>query len=159
MIVVADSSPLVALTNIGPIDILPSLFGQIPPQILAELRAPRRPQSVRDLLASSPPWLRERSPRLVQSIQGLHGGEIAAISLAEELDADLLLIDEKLGRQVAARRKIRFAGTVGVLELAADRGRLDLQDAFARLKNTDFWISLALLDRRLELYISRKRPV
>jgi predicted nucleic acid-binding protein len=45
MIVVADSSPLVALTNIGYIDVLPRLFGQviIPPEISAELSQPRRP--------------------------------------------------------------------------------------------------------------------
>jgi predicted nucleic acid-binding protein len=45
MIVVADSSPLVALINIGQIKVLPKLFGQviIPPEISAELRQSNRP--------------------------------------------------------------------------------------------------------------------
>jgi hypothetical protein len=46
-----------------------------------------------------------------------------------------------------------------VLELAADQRLLDLQDAFSRLKNTDFWISPQLLDERLRLQLARRRKV
>lgn len=158
MIVVADSSPLVALTNISHIDVLPKLFGQviIPPEISAELRQHSRPQAVRDFIALPRDWLLERAPAVIQSIPSLHAGELAAISLAQELKADLLLIDEMRGRQAAGNLRIPFTGTIGVLELAADRGLIDLQDAFGRLKNTDFWISPQLLDERLKLYLARK---
>ena len=158
MIVVADSSPLVALVNIGHIDVLPGLFGQvfIPPQISAELIQSKRPQRVRDFIASGPNWLRELVPLAFQPIAFLHAGEVAAISLAEQLRADLLLIDEVRGRRIAAERRIPFAGTIGVLELAADQDLLDLRQAFESLKKTDFWVSRALLDERLKLYISRK---
>jgi hypothetical protein len=46
-----------------------------------------------------------------------------------------------------------------VLELAAEQRLLDLEDAFARLKKTDFWISPQLLDERLKLQLARKRQV
>jgi len=72
------------------------------------------------------------------------------------LKADLLLIDEARGRKAAADRHIPFAGMVGVLELAADQGLLDLQDAFARVKKTDFWIAHDLLDDRLRQHAARK---
>lgn len=159
MIVVADSSPLVALTNIGHIEVLPKLFRQviIPPEISAELRQHSRPQAVRDFIASPPDWLLERAPAAIQPIPNLHAGELAAISLAQELKADLLLIDEVRGRRAAGDLRIPFTGTVGVLELAADHGLIDLQNAFGRLKNTDFWISHPLLDERLNLYLARKR--
>jgi predicted nucleic acid-binding protein len=87
----------------------------------------------------------------------LHPGEVAAISLALELHADLLLIDEVLGRKAAAARSIRFTGTIGILELAADKGLIDLKEAFERVKKTDFWISHELLDTRLRLYLDRKK--
>lgn len=119
MIVVADSSPLIALINIGHIDVLPSLFGQviIPPQISVELNVPRRAQAVRDLITMRPKWLVERVPARLQQIPMLHPGEVAAICLAQELKADLLLIDEVRGRRAAANLSIAFTGTVGVLEL------------------------------------------
>ena len=158
MIVVADSSPLIALINIGHIDVLPRLFGQviIPPEISAELNVPTRPQAVRNFIGARPNWLLERVPTRVEPIPMLHPGEVAAIRLAQELKADLLLIDEVRGRKAAADLNIAFTGTVGVLELAADRGLLELQDAFARLKSTDFWISPQLLDERLKLYERRR---
>jgi predicted nucleic acid-binding protein len=157
MLVVADSSPLILLVNIGHIDLLPTLFGEVivPPEVSAELHQSNRPRAVRDFVASRPAWLVERVPAAIQPIPALHAGEVAAISLAQELKADLLLIDDARWRKAAADRHIPFTGTIGVLEFAADRGLLDLQDAFARVKKTDFWISHELLDERLRLYLNR----
>lgn len=158
MLVVADSSPLIVLINIGHIDVLPSLFGQvvIPPEVSAELNQAKRPDAVRRLMVARPVWLLERAASQIESIPSLHVGESAAISLAQELKADLLLIDEVDGRKAAAVRHIPFTGTIGVLESAADRGLLDLQEAFSRIKKTDFWISHELLDERLKRYVGKK---
>lgn len=160
MLVIADSSPLIVLINIDHVDVLPRLFGQviIPPEVSAELHHPKRPQAVRDFIAARPAWLLERAPAAIEPIPGLHAGELAAISLARELKADLLLIDEVCGRKAAVDRHIPITGTIGVLELAADRGMLDLQDAFARVKKTDFWITHELLDERLRLYPGGSGP-
>ena len=69
MIVVADSSPLIVLVNIGHIRVLPDLFGEvvIPPQIAAELADARRPQAVQDFICSKPAWLRVQAPASVES--------------------------------------------------------------------------------------------
>ena len=82
-------------------------------------------------------------------IDGLHDGERAAISLACELKADLLLMDEADGRAAALARHLQITGTIGLLQRAAERGLLDLADAFDRIKQTDFWISPRLLDAEL----------
>lgn len=158
MLVVADSSPLIVLINIAHIEILSTLFARvvIPPQVDAELRRPNRPQAVRDFANAAPTWLQVQMPAATELIPGLHAGELAAIGLAQELKADLLLIDEISGRKVAAERGIALTGTIGVLELAADRGLVELSDAFERIKKTDFWISNALLDERLKLHLARK---
>lgn len=160
MIVVADSSPFIVLISIGHINVLPKLFGQVvvPTEVSAELLQSNRPQAVRDFMASCPSWLLERVPAAIKEIPALHAGELAAISLAQELKADLLLIDEAHGRKAAADRHIPVSGTIGVIELAAEQGLLDLHDAFARVKQTDFWISHQLLDERLQLYSARRRP-
>ncbi len=159
MLVVADSSPMIVLVLIGHIKVLPKLFGQvvIPPEVSAELLRSNRPQAVYDFMASHPAWLIERAPSVIEPIPSLHAGEIAAISLARELKADLLLIDEVHGRKAAAERHIPFTGTIGVLELAADEGLLNLKDAFTLVKKTDFWISNELLDERLKIYLANRK--
>jgi predicted nucleic acid-binding protein len=68
----------------------------------------------------------------------LDPGEQEAILLAEELRADLLLMDDQEGRQEAERRALRVTGTLGVLERAAERGLLDLPAVLARLQATNF---------------------
>jgi predicted nucleic acid-binding protein len=88
MLVVADSSPLVVLTKIELIAVLPQLFGEvvIPPEVAEELRHPKFPERVRDLATRPPPWLLERSAARVEPIPLLQPGELAAISLAQDLD-------------------------------------------------------------------------
>jgi predicted nucleic acid-binding protein len=159
MIVVADASPLIVLTKIEHIQVLPALYEQvvIPPEVFNELLSTNRPQEVRNFFTSKPAWLKTQMPKSQQSIPLLHAGETAAIHLAIELRADLLLIDEIRGRAAARKRNLEIAGTVGVLEIAANRGLLDLADAFKRVKQTDFWISHDLLDRRLQEHLKRKR--
>lgn len=158
MIVVADASPLILLANIGFTNILPDLYGRviIPTCVAAELRSARRSQVVQDLMRAHPAWLVEQTPTNKQKIPHLHAGETEAIQLAEELQADVLLIDERQGREVALSRNLRITGTIGILELAADRKLLDLKEAFNRVKQTDFWISHDLLDRRLQLHLTRR---
>jgi predicted nucleic acid-binding protein len=111
MLVVADSSPLIVLINIGHIEILPRLFGTvlIPPAISSELRNEKRPKAIRSFIENPPAWLIEQSPRTNEEIPLLDPGEVAAINLALEIRADLLLIDESMGRKAAiARSDSRF---------------------------------------------------
>ena len=56
MLVVADGSTPIVLINIGHIDVLLGLFGQvvIPQEVSAELWQSNRPQAVRDFIASRP---------------------------------------------------------------------------------------------------------
>lgn len=159
MIAVADSSPFVVLVSIGHIDVLAALFSDvfIPPEVEAELASPRRPDAVRAFIAEPPSWLRVQHPVSLEPIEGLHAGEAAAISLARELGADLVIIDERLGRRAATERGLRPVGTIGVLEVAAGRGLIDLADAFRMVKITDFWVSPAFLDERLALFQTRKQ--
>jgi predicted nucleic acid-binding protein len=154
MIVIADSSPLIVLVNIGHIEILPRLFKSvvIPPAVAAEIAAPHRPQTVKDFANAKPSWLSVQTPMIVHQFPLLHQGECEAISLAMELHADLLLIDERRAYREAAGRNINAVGTIRVLERAAAEGMLNLRDAFLRLRQTDFWITDKFLAERLRLF-------
>jgi predicted nucleic acid-binding protein len=135
MLVVADSSPLNVLICIGHAEILHQLFHNIiiPSEVARELSRPRTPVIVRNFIASSPHWLTVCEPKTVEPIAQLHAGELAAISLANELAADFLLIDDKAGRRAALQRNLRIIGTIGVLEQAAVRELLDFPSAMQQL--------------------------
>jgi predicted nucleic acid-binding protein len=156
MVVVADASPLIALHHLSHLNILPTLFGEIllPPEVIAELRDILAPDA-HGLLNNPPPWMIVKAPSSVEPLR-LDPGEAAAICLAMEIHADLLIIDEKKGRRLARSRNLPIIGTVGILELAAYRNLLDLEDEFLRLKESGFWVSDALLNLRLDIHRKNK---
>jgi predicted nucleic acid-binding protein len=76
-------------------------------------------------------------------------GECDAILLAQELGADVLIIDELRGRREAGRRHLHFTGTIGVLRAAAREGLLDFKSAIDQLRQTTFYIAQDVLDQLL----------
>lgn len=125
MLVVADSSPLIYLSRVGVLDILAITFGEVivPRQVWDEVVTARPgAPGVQALLAAT--WLHLDERKLAEEDLGLDPGETAAILLAEQLGADLLLIDERAGRSVAAARGIEIRGTLGVLVQAREAGSL-----------------------------------
>lgn len=148
MLVIADSSPFVALIKIEQIQVLQKLFGAvvIPPAVADELASPKRPQPVRDFITRPPVWLSIRKPSSVESIPKLDLGEREAISLARELKADLLLIDENDGVAAAVARQVPVTRTTALLRDAANRGLIDLKQTFERLKATNFRVKAEVLE-------------
>ena len=82
----------------------------------------------------------------------LDRGEAEAIALAAELQADLLLMDERLGRTEAARFGLRVIGVLGVLIEAKGRGRLQrIEPILDELRHdAGFRVSQALRARVLQ---------
>jgi predicted nucleic acid-binding protein len=97
-----------------------------------------------------PAWLdvREMSaPEFDQaSAEGLDEGETAAIALAISLDAEMLLMDDRKAVIAARAKGLRVTGTLGILDLAAERGLVNFAQAVGRLRRTTFRIPDALLN-------------
>lgn len=152
-IVVADTGPLRYLILIGQIDVLPRLFAAIavPITVAGELRHPGAPVGVRAWAASPPPWLTVHDDSVeLDSLRQLDSGERAAVALARELGAGLLLMDDRAGALAARAHGFRVTGTIGVLIDAARQGLLQLDIAFAALRATNFRFPPALFDTLLE---------
>ena len=79
-------------------------------------------------------------------------GETAAITLAFELHADLLLMDERRGVKAARIKGIEVIGTLGVLSRAGQLGIINLAEAFHRIKQTTFRYPQDVMDRFLDEY-------
>lgn len=159
MIVLSDTSPINYLFLIGRIDVLPALFGpvMIPTAVLTELCHSGTPEMVRQWINQPPSWLLIRDPSQVDSQIPLGHGEAAAITLAVEMDATLLLMDDRRGRVEAEARGISVAGTLSVLEAAAQRDSLDLPAALAKLRQTNFHIADRIIQRVLKTDADRKK--
>jgi len=159
--VVSDTSPIRYIVAIGEAELLPRLFSTliIPYAVFQELNHPHTPGIVRRLMASAPSWLDVRQIKgipIPAALAHLDAGEQEAIILAEQMQADLLLIDEKKGRYSAIERGLPVIGTLGVLELAARRYPLDLAGLFDTLLRTNFKVSPSLLAAVLKRHENRE---
>ena len=151
MVVVADASPLIYLSRVGVLDLLSVLFGEVvvPRAVWAEVVDQRPSAPGLDALKSAR-WIRVIDSELPTTDLGLDPGETAAILLAEGLHAELLLIDERMGRRVAEARGLVVRGTLGVLVQARRTGALTaLRPVLEQLVGDGFRISPALLREAL----------
>jgi predicted nucleic acid-binding protein len=154
MIVVADTSPINYLILIQEIDILPKMYGSVvvPQTVRDELVRLSAPQLVRSWVDHLPVWLEVRSPLALpdSSLAKLDAGERDAITLAAELQADQLIVDDREGRREAERRGIPAIGTLGVLREAAALKLLDIRVAVERLQGTSFYVAPEVLAKLLK---------
>jgi predicted nucleic acid-binding protein len=140
MIVVSDTSPLNYLLLVNQIDLLPRLYGKviIPNAVYAELLSPGAPQVVTEWVLSLPGWVEVHTASTLDLTLHLGAGESEAITLALALKADVLLMDERKGRREAVARGLAVTGTLNILDAAAERGMIDLQEIISRLMQTSF---------------------
>lgn len=119
MIVVSDTSALIALCAIGKLDLLRELYREVlvPTAVVVEVVAGGTARNnTNEILSAS--WIspREVDPRAIAEFRPQLGeGEAAAIALACSLPADIILIDERLGRRVAEDQGLRVVGVLGIL--------------------------------------------
>jgi predicted nucleic acid-binding protein len=107
-----------------------------------EMAAPNTPEIVRRWAAGAPQWLEILEPQHIEAIpslgkQGVRGdGDRAVISLARELGAHVLVMDDLKARREAKRRGIESDWTLQLRDEAAERGIIDdLSGMFERLES------------------------
>lgn len=152
MIVIADSSALIALSICESLPILDALFGKVlvPQAVYDEVCIAGKAES--QILSA---YLQDKisnigNDRAIEKSHGLGKGELAAMSLYKQLSADLLLIDDAAARKVAYINNLEVMGSLGVLLLAKQNGLIPLVRPFVdRLRSSDIFISENLLQKLL----------
>ena len=117
--VVSNVSPLIALQQIGHLQLLEQLFDTvlIPPAVACKVTP----------TVALPAWIEQHGlaqpvgPRILGALLG--PGESEAISLALEIGAQLVMLDDRPARRLAQALHLPVIGTLGIL-LAAKRRQL-----------------------------------
>lgn len=145
MVAAANSTPLIALSKIGLFELLKEYFDEviIPNEVYEEV-VTRGGDLFGAREVSTSKWVKviDVGNRLAVDSLSVHlgKGEAEAIVLAKEKNV-LLIIDDKDGRAMAENLKVPVTGTVGLLMLAAEEGRIDLKTALDELIASGFRLS------------------
>lgn len=131
MIIVSNTSPITSLAAIQRLDLLQQLYGTviIPEAVYRELTEVELPVpgtlEVQTLDWIEVKQLADNSQISTMFQQPLDPGESEAIALAIELDAELLLIDERRGRTEAERLGVTITGLLGILAEAKKQSLIE----------------------------------
>lgn len=113
-------------------------FVVIPQAVHDEMQRADTPVEIREWIDNRPNWLEVRpSPSFDLNLK-LGVGEREAITLALELKAEAILLDDIKARIEAQNKGLVVIGTLAILATAAHRGLVDLPAAIARLQQTNF---------------------
>ncbi|MBL8091507.1 MAG: DUF3368 domain-containing protein [Anaerolineales bacterium] len=154
MLIIADSSALIAIATCDGLDLLLQVYEEIkiPEAVYAEIVAPEK--SYADALGA---FLVGRVVK-VQPVQskfistGLGRGEIEAMSLYNQISADILLIDDQKARSIAEQNEITCIGVLGFLVIAKQKGVIKkIKPYIQRLEDSPIYYGDELLKRVLQI--------
>jgi predicted nucleic acid-binding protein len=144
--VIADTSCLIALTNINALDLLKNLYTEVivSDEIALEYGEPL------------PPWIKIETVKNLKYLQILENlldrGEASAIAIALDLEHVLLILDDLKARKIAEKLGFKITGTLGILIKARKSGLItQIKPYLEQLKTIGFRISNTIEDELLRL--------
>lgn len=155
MIIVADSSALVALATCGSLWVLKELCHEVkvPQAVFDEVVVPNKPQAqtLRIYLEDKVEQV-DLKTVIIKDANELGKGELEAMALAMNLSANRLLIDDAKAKKVALSNQIKVIGSLGILLLAKQQNLLDeLKPLIDSISHSDIYMSKRLITDVLSL--------
>lgn len=150
--VVVNTTPLIALSHVGQLDILKKLYGKvtIPEAVYNELSV--KAESVcKKAVDSSLDWIRvdkikNQMAKTMYKTQ-LHDGEVEVMILAKEVAADVVIIDDANAKKHAKYLGLPVTGTLGVLIKAKQKGYInELRPILQRMVESGIYLSQSLIE-------------
>src|SRR5690554_901521 len=123
--IVSNTTPIISLLKIGELTMLKDLYQRIivPEEVFNEIENGKNKSYYINLLEID--WIEIKEIKYKKSLSyflDLDKGEAETIILANEINADLVIIDETLGRFHAKKANLKITGTLGVLLKAKKDG-------------------------------------
>ena len=140
--VVVNATPIIVLSNIKRLNILRELYGSIvvPEAVAAEVSVKNPGFFAQHKWINVKPIENVMAYRAFTSV--LHAGEVEVMILAEQLQADLVILDDGLARRHAKYIHLNLTGTIGVLLKAKQEGIIEnLKNVLNELLEQGFYLS------------------
>lgn len=154
-VIVADSSPLIALALIAQLDLLQKLYAEtiIPPAVWEETTIYGSGMPGADAI-SNINWFRMETPEpsILKPLSILvDRGESEVISIALNRKDATVLLDDSRARRVAERMNIKRIGTAGLLRKTKKFGLISrIRPCFEMLHSNGIYINQKLIDAILD---------
>lgn len=151
--IISNASPLIALSNIGQLELLKKLFQKIiiPKAVYQEVVDEGKDRSgTAEVKKAVNKWIEVKEVKNSDEVKTLRAlldyGEAEVVVLAQEIKADLLILDNREPRVFAKHLGFNLIGTIGVLMLAYEKEFLKnpIEKIF-ELREKGFYISDRLL--------------
>jgi predicted nucleic acid-binding protein len=154
-IVISNASPLIALSRINRLPILKLLWKEIVihEAVYREVVVDGEGKTGADTISTAcKDWIKVVPVTNIQEVETLKAvldeGEAEVIALGQELEAKLLLLDNREPRLFASAANLSLIGTVGIIKLAWRKGLIEEPlIELQKLKLNGFWITDSLIAR------------
>ena len=150
MIVVSNTTPILSLYKIGQLGLLQGLFNQVivPLAVHKEISVLGKGKQGDGILDITN-YIHVKGIQNVLAANLLRSqldyGEAEAIVLAQELMADVLILDEKKARKIAQANSQQVIGTIGILQAAKNKGLIsNIKTHLDALISNNIWIDQKL---------------
>lgn len=147
--VVSNTTPIISLLKIDKLEIFKNLYDEImiPEEVFNEIEAGKHKEFYVDLTKIK--WIKIKKIKDNDALSyflDLDKGEAEAIVLAKEQKADLIILDESLGRFHAKHTGLKVTGTIGLLLKAKQLGLIpEIKPLLLELKSKNVWFGANFL--------------
>ena len=152
---ISNTTPILSLLKINKLNLLRELYGKItiPKAVFQEIENGKEKPYYQNL--SLLDWIEIEDIANKESrtyFFDLDDGEAEVLILANEQNADLVILDEVMGRMYAKRLKLNLTGTIGILLKAKEKGLIkSLRKLLNELKEKGTWLNPQLISKAIEL--------
>lgn len=152
--VISNTSPLIGLFGIKRLSLLRDLYTEVWIPRKVENEFIRKDPIVHREALKNAPWIKTVDLTDLETAAvyvELDDGEAESLALANEHDARLVLLDEKVGRRTAEEIGLTVKGTVGILIEAKAEGLIDvIKPLLIRLQDNGMHLSESLINNALQ---------
>jgi len=153
--IISNTTPIISLLKVDKLDLLKELYEKVivPKAVYLEIENGKEKPYYQDL--SQIDWIEIQeiiNPDSRAYFLDLDDGEAEVLILAKEINADLVIMDEIMGRRYSKQLGFNLTGTIGILLKSKEKGFIEsIKGLLTELIKKGTWISPKLISKAIRL--------